>query len=118
MLCPNKKGDISKCPLFYFIYCIVLNMTFTWKIPRIGTCKLYHMLHLPFIEGEKSCRDKLFNILRTNHLRIKSVRSYHITTNSHHWFRKHKNLVENMEATRSKCCNRTDRRSTQAGIPV
>ena len=31
---------------------------------------------------------------------IKPVRSYNVTTNSHHRFRKHKNLVENMEATR------------------
>ena len=42
-------------------------------------------------------RDKLFRILRNNHMLIKPKRSYHITTDSHHRFRKHKNLVSNLE---------------------
>jgi len=42
-------------------------------------------------------RDKLFRILRANHMLIKPKRSYHITTDSHHRFRKHKNLVNTME---------------------
>ena len=69
------------------------------ELPRVGTRKLYHMLHQPLKEN-KVGRDKLFDILRANRLLIKPVRSYHVTTNSHHRFRKHKNLVENMEATR------------------
>ena len=69
------------------------------EMPRIGTRKLYHMLHLSLKE-KKVGRDKLFDILRANRLLIKPARSYHVTTNSHHRFRKHKNLVENMEATR------------------
>ncbi len=36
----------------------------------------------------------LFRILRANHMLIESKRRYHITTNSHHRFRKHKNLIE------------------------
>lgn len=69
------------------------------ELPRIGTRKLYHMLHQPLRE-KKVGRDKLFDILRANRLLIKPARSYHLTTNSHHRFRKHKNLVESMEATR------------------
>ncbi|MCO7331804.1 hypothetical protein NHN08_04735 [Riemerella anatipestifer] len=45
-------------------------------------------------------RDKLFDILRANHLLIEPKRSYHITTNSHHRFRKHKNLIEEVVPTR------------------
>lgn len=35
-----------------------------------------------------------------NTILIKQYRSYHITTNSHHRFHKHKNLIENMEITK------------------
>ncbi|MFC4665373.1 IS3 family transposase [Falsiporphyromonas endometrii] len=69
------------------------------EIPRIGTRKLYHMLHLP-LRKKKVGRDRLFAILRANHLLIKPARSYHTTTNSHHRFRKHKNLIENMVVSR------------------
>lgn len=57
------------------------------------------MLHQPLRE-KKVGRDKLFDILRANRLLIKPARSYHLTTNSHHRFRKHKNLAEGMEVTR------------------
>lgn len=69
------------------------------ELPRVGTRKLYHMLHQPLKE-KKVGRDKLFDILRANRLLIKPRRSYRLTTNSHHRFRKHKNLVEGMEVTR------------------
>ena len=42
-------------------------------------------------------RDKLFRILRANHMLIVPKKSYHITTDSHHRFRKHKNLVNTMK---------------------
>lgn len=38
-------------------------------------------------------RDKLFAILRSNHLLVKPKRNYHITTYSKHMFYKHKNLI-------------------------
>jgi putative transposase len=38
----------------------------------------------------------LFRILRANHRLVIPKRRYHITTNSHHRFRKHKNLIENV----------------------
>jgi transposase InsO family protein len=41
-------------------------------------------------------RDKLFTIMRANHLQIYPERSYRVTTNSHHRFRKHKDLVKGL----------------------
>lgn len=38
-------------------------------------------------------RDKFFDILLANHLLIVPKRSYHVTTNSHHRFRKHQNMI-------------------------
>ena len=66
------------------------------QMPRIGTRKLYYLLQeeLPTLGVG---RDKLFAILKANHMLIKPKRSYHITTNSHHRFRKHKNLIEHLE---------------------
>ena len=62
-------------------------------MPRLGTRKLYYLLQSEL--GELGVgRDRLFAILKANHMLIKPVRSYHITTNSHHRFRKHKNLIE------------------------
>ena len=68
-------------------------------MPRIGTRKLYYILKDPLQELHVG-RDKLFAILKANHLDILPKRSYHITTNSHHRFRKHKNLISEMIPTR------------------
>jgi transposase InsO family protein len=64
-------------------------------MPRIGTRKLYYML-ADRLQPLKIGRDKFFDILRANHLLVQARRSYHITTNSHHRFRKHKNLILEM----------------------
>jgi len=69
------------------------------QMPRIGTRKLYYLLEEPLRELGVG-RDKLFSIINANHLSIKPKRSYRTTTNSHHRFRKHKNLVANMSLTR------------------
>lgn len=65
-------------------------------MPRLGSRKLYYLL-----KDELSVlnvgRDKLFRILRANHMLIKPKKSYHVTTNSFHRFRKHKNIVNNLE---------------------
>ena len=69
------------------------------KMPRIGGRKLYHILR-PELNNLGVGRDKFFDILRANHLLISPKRQYHVTTNSHHRFRKHKNLVENLQVIR------------------
>lgn len=65
-------------------------------LPRVGTRKLYHMLNEP-LRAIGVGRDTLFAIMRANHLGIKPKRQYRTTTNSHHRFRKHKNLIESLE---------------------
>ena len=65
-------------------------------MPKLGSRKLYYLLkdQLSILNVG---RDKLFRILRANHMLIKPKKSYHITTDSHHRFRKHKNLVSTLE---------------------
>lgn len=69
------------------------------KMPKIGTRKLYYILESQLVELHIG-RDKLFAILKANHMLIKPKRSYHITTNSHHRFRKHKNIIEKISIQR------------------
>lgn len=65
-------------------------------MPRLGGKKLYFLLKNQ-LSILKVGRDKLFRILRANHMLVKPKRCYHITTDSHHRFRKHKNLVNTIE---------------------
>ena len=67
--------------------------------PRVGTRKLCHILKGELQELGVG-RDRLFAILKANHMLVKPKRSYHITTNSHHRFRKHKNLIEQLSIER------------------
>lgn len=69
------------------------------QMPRVGTRKLYHLLY-PRLNSLGVGRDRLFAILKANHMLIKPKRQYHITTNSYHRFRKHKNLIEDHEVSR------------------
>jgi phage antirepressor YoqD-like protein len=62
------------------------------QMPRIGAKKLYYLLGND-LKALKIGRDKFIDILRANHLLILPKRSYHITTNSHHRFRKYKNQL-------------------------
>ena len=65
------------------------------QMPRIGTRKLYYLLQDQLKELGVG-RDKLFAILSANHMLIKPKRCYRKTTNSNHWYRKHKNLIESV----------------------
>lgn len=69
------------------------------SMPRIGAKKLYHLL-LAKLRLMGVGRDKFLAILRANHLLIEPKRRYHVTTNSHHRFRKHQNLVLNIDINR------------------
>jgi transposase InsO family protein len=68
-------------------------------MPRIGARKLYYLL-TDKLQALKIGRDKFFGILRANHLLVEARRSYHVTTDSHHRFRKHKNLILEMPILR------------------
>lgn len=65
-------------------------------MPRLGGKKLYFLLK-DQLSPLKVGRDKLFRILKANYMLVKPKRGYHITTNSHHRFRKHRNLVNTLE---------------------
>lgn len=93
----SKERRVKKQDLSAKVIELVVNLRM--KMPRVGTRKLYHMLKeslKPLSVG----RDKLFRILKANHLLIKPKRSYHITTDSHHRFRKHKDLAIDMKVSR------------------
>jgi phage antirepressor YoqD-like protein len=62
------------------------------QMPKIGARKLYYLLGND-LKTLKIGRDKFIDILRANHLLIVPKRSYHITTNSHHRFRKYNNQL-------------------------
>lgn len=81
------------------IQAVLLVMDIRKSMPRLGTKKSYLLL-LDELKPMKIGRDKLFDILRANHLLIQPKRSYHITTNSHHRFRKHHNKILDLEINR------------------
>lgn len=66
-------------------------------MPRIGTRKLYHLLREEFSREKIAVgRDKLFTLLRQEHLLIGKRKRFTKTTNSHHWMRKYPDKVKNM----------------------
>lgn len=63
--------------------------------PRVGTRKLHHMLREPLQrQGMTLGRDALFDVLRNHRLLVANRRAYHKTTDSHHRFRRHPNLLK------------------------
>lgn len=70
-------------------------------MPRIGTRKLYHLLREDFNrEGIAVGRDKLFTLLRQDNLLIGKRKRFTKTTNSHHWMRKHPDMVKDLVVKR------------------
>lgn len=71
-----------------------------YRLPRTGVRKLHFILRENLKRKNlKVGRDKLFGILRSEHLLITKRRKYTKTTNSRHWMRKYPNLTKNMELT-------------------
>jgi transposase InsO family protein len=63
--------------------------------PRLGTRKLHYLLGPTFERcGSSVGRDRLFAILRAARLLVVPHRAYHKTTQSHHRFRRHPNLLK------------------------
>lgn len=71
------------------------------QLPRVGTRKLQVILQEPLADLGVG-RDKLFSILRANNMIIRPRRSYRQTTNSHHRFHKHKDLVKDLVLSRAE----------------
>ncbi len=75
--------------------------------PRLGTRKLHHLLREPLErEGIALGRDALFDVLRNARMLVQTRRAYYKTTDSHHRFRRHPNLVKDgpqqIKVTRSE----------------
>lgn len=63
--------------------------------PRLGTRKLHYLLREPLQrQGIELGRDAMFDVLRNARLLVANRRAYHKTTDSHHRFRRHPNLVK------------------------
>lgn len=63
--------------------------------PRLGTRKLHHLLREPLEQaGAGLGRDAMFDVLRNARMLVTTRRAYHKTTDSHHRFRRHPNLVK------------------------
>lgn len=70
-------------------------------MPKLGGLKLYGLLKNDFQrERIKIGRDKLFDLLRHEHMLIKKKKKYVKTTDSRHWMRKYPNLIKNIEISR------------------
>lgn len=68
---------------------------------RTGGIKLYDELKKDMISQKINIgRDKFYRFLRQYNLLVPRLKSYHVTTNSKHHFRKYKNLVKNQIPTR------------------
>jgi putative transposase len=75
--------------------------------PRLGTRKLHHLLREPLERaGIALGRDAMFDVLRNARMLVPTRRAYHKTTDSHHRFRRHPNLVkegpQQIKVTRSE----------------
>lgn len=64
--------------------------------PRVGGRKVHKMLST---RGFLAGRDKLFDLLRENHLLVKPLKNYRKTTNSFHRFRKYRNLIKDLNVS-------------------
>ena len=67
---------------------------FRQRQPFVGVRKLHRMLNS---RGFEIGRDRLFDLLRKEHLLVRRRRRYVQTTNSRHRFRKYSNLIRDVE---------------------
>jgi putative transposase len=70
-------------------------------MPRLGGRKLHHLIG-PVLEAEGIGigRDRLFALLRRHNLLVPKRKSYHKTTDSHHWMRRYPNRIRDVVPTR------------------
>lgn len=70
-------------------------------MPRLGTRKLYHKIRESLaLNSIKLGRDKLFDLLRAQHMLIAPKRRYIQTTMSKHWLKKYPNIIRGTQAER------------------
>lgn len=78
----------------------VVKIRYNAKTNRWGVRKLKGMVNeeLECI-GVKLGRDRLFDILRSNHMLVRKRKRKYFTTDSHHWLRKYDNLIIDKKLT-------------------
>lgn len=86
----HLEKQAQQCKVVELVQGVRMNM------PRIGTRKLYHILGEE-LNKLRVGRDKLFKILHINHMLVSPRKSYHKTTNSKHWLKKHKNKIIDLD---------------------
>ena len=86
----QQKAKVKKLDVASEVISLVDNIRI--QMPRIGTRKLHYLLASD-LESLGVGRDKFFHILKANQRLIVPKRCYRVTTNSHHRFRKHKDIV-------------------------
>ena len=86
----QQKAKVKKLDVASEVISLVDNIRI--QMPRIGTRKLHYLLSSN-LESLGVGRDKFFHILKANQRLIVPKRCYRVTTNSHHRFRKHKDIV-------------------------
>lgn len=83
----------------------MISMVMYWRqfMPRVGTRKLHQLIKPQLIEqGIKLGRDGLFQYLKQHDMLVKPRKNYTKTTNSHHWLRKHPNLLKDRVVERAE----------------
>ena len=76
---------------------VVVKLVRDWRVrqPRLGTRKLHYLLREPLTQASMGLgRDALFDVLRNAGMLVPQRRAYHKTTDSHHRFRRHPNLLK------------------------
>lgn len=87
----DRQDDVRKCNE----QVVELVRSKRLRQPRLGTRKLHHLLSDLFKDEDlKVGRDALFSILRQSRMLVPAKRAYHKTTNSHHRFHRHPNLLK------------------------
>lgn len=70
-------------------------------MPRLGTRKLYHQIRESLaLNSIKLGRDKLFDLLKAQHMLIVPKRRYIQTTMSKHWLKKYPNIIRDIQLER------------------
>src|SRR5476649_2324262 len=67
------------------------------QMPRLGTRKLHFLLKT---SDATICRDRLFELLRTEGMLITKRKNYTVTTDSKHWMRKYPNRIKELVLNR------------------
>lgn len=93
----SKKSEVKRKETAFLVVEKVRQVRI--RMSELGARKLYSKLHGELRELGVG-RDRLFAIMKANHMLVVPKRQYQVTTNSHHWFKKHSNLIENITINR------------------